>query len=70
LVANKNSREGLKSVNYGGATMAQPLSEQLAELSVHAKHAEDALAAAQKEAHEKVGAGSRHTLRRWRRRKR
>jgi hypothetical protein len=44
----------LKSVNDGGMTMAQPLSEQLAELSVRAKHAEDAVAAAQKEAHEKI----------------
>jgi hypothetical protein len=35
------------------ATMAK-LSEQLAELSVHAKNAEDAFAAAQKEAHDKV----------------
>ena len=34
--------------------MAKPLSEQLAELSVRAKHAEDALAAAKKEAHDKV----------------
>ncbi len=34
--------------------MAKPLSEHLAELSVRAKHAEDALAAAQKEAHDKV----------------
>ena len=32
----------------------QPLSKQLADLSVHAKHAEDALASAQKEAHDKV----------------
>ena len=30
------------------------LSEQLADLSVHAKHAEDAVSAAQKEAHDKV----------------
>jgi hypothetical protein len=37
-------------------TMAQRLSEQLAELSVHAKNAEDAVAAAEKEAHEKVDA--------------
>jgi len=36
----------LNSVNYGGMTMAKPLSEQLAELSVHAKHAEDTAAAA------------------------
>ena len=34
--------------------MAKPLSEQLAELSVRAKHAEDALAAAKKEAHDRV----------------
>ena len=34
--------------------MAKPLSEHLADLSVHAKHAEDALAAAKKEAHDKV----------------
>ena len=36
--------------------MAQRLSEQLAELSVHAKNAEDAVAAAEKEVHEKVEA--------------
>ena len=36
--------------------MAKRLSEQLAELSVHAKHAEDTVAAAQKEAHEKIAA--------------
>ena len=34
--------------------MAKPLSEHLADLSVRAKHAEDALAAAQKEAHDKI----------------
>src|SRR5208283_3067237 len=34
--------------------MAKPLSEHLADLSVRAKHAEDALAAAQKEAHDEV----------------
>jgi len=34
--------------------MAKRLSEQLAELSVRAKNAEDAAAAAQKEAHDKV----------------
>ena len=34
--------------------MPKPLSEQLAELSVRAKHAEDALAAAKKEAHDRV----------------
>jgi hypothetical protein len=33
---------------------AKPLSEQLADLSVRAKNAEDAVAAAQKEAHDKV----------------
>jgi hypothetical protein len=43
-----------KSINYGGMTMPKRLSEQLAEMSVHAKHAEDALAAAQKEAHEEI----------------
>jgi hypothetical protein len=34
--------------------MAKPLSEHLADLSVRAKHAEDALAAAQNEAHDKI----------------
>ena len=34
--------------------MVKPLSAQLADLSVHAKNAEDAAAAAQKEAHDKV----------------
>jgi hypothetical protein len=34
--------------------MAKPLSEQLADLSVRAKHAEDAFSAAQKEAHDKI----------------
>lgn len=34
--------------------MAKPLSEQLAELSVRAKNAEDHVAAAQKEAHDKI----------------
>jgi len=34
--------------------MTKPLSEQLADLSVRAKHAEDALTAAQKEAHDKI----------------
>jgi len=34
--------------------MAKPLSEHLAELSVRAKHAEDALAGAKKEAHDKI----------------
>jgi hypothetical protein len=36
--------------------MAKPLSEQLAELSVRAKNAEDAVAAAAKEAREKIEA--------------
>jgi hypothetical protein len=36
--------------------MTKPLSEQLADLSVRAKHAEDAFAAAQKEAHDKIEA--------------
>jgi hypothetical protein len=34
--------------------MSKPLSEQLAELSVRAKHAEDAFSAARKEAHDKI----------------
>lgn len=34
--------------------MAKPLSEQLADLSVHAKKAEDAVAAAKKETHDKI----------------
>jgi hypothetical protein len=34
--------------------MIKPLSEQLSDLSVHAKSAEDAIAAARKEAHDKV----------------
>ena len=34
--------------------MPKPLSEQLADLSVRAKHAEDALAGAKKEGHDKV----------------
>ena len=34
--------------------MAKQLSEQLADLSVHAKRAEDTLAAAQKETHDKI----------------
>ena len=34
--------------------MPKPLSEQLTELSVRAKHAEDALAAAKKETRDKV----------------
>ena len=34
--------------------MTKPLSEQLADLSVRAKHAEDAFSAAQKEAHDKI----------------
>jgi hypothetical protein len=54
LVANKNLREGLKSVSDGGKTMAKRFSEQLAEMSVRAKNAEDAAAAAEKEAHEKI----------------
>lgn len=36
--------------------MAKPLSQQLADLSARAKNAEDALAAAKKEAHEKIDA--------------
>ena len=36
--------------------MPKPLSEQLAELSIRAKHAEDALAAAKKEAQDQVEA--------------
>ncbi len=36
--------------------MGKPLSAQLANLSVHAKNIEDAAAAAQKEAHDKVAA--------------
>jgi len=34
--------------------MPKPLSDQLADLSVRAKHAEDAFSAAQKEAHDKI----------------
>jgi hypothetical protein len=34
--------------------MTKPLSEQLADLSVRAKHAEDVFSAAQKEAHDKI----------------
>jgi hypothetical protein len=34
--------------------MTKPLSEQLADLSVRAKHAEDAFSAARKEAHDKI----------------
>ena len=34
--------------------MVKPLSQQLAELSIHAKHAEDAVAAAAREAHGKI----------------
>src|SRR6476469_2862674 len=37
-------------------TMAEPLSKQLAELSVRAKNVEDTVAAAEKEAHEKFQA--------------
>jgi len=40
--------------------MAKRLSEQLAELSVRAKNAEDAVAAAQKEAYDKVVARREH----------
>ena len=36
------------------ATMAKRLSEQLADLSVRAKNAEDAVAVAEKEAHDKI----------------
>jgi hypothetical protein len=36
--------------------MAKPLSEQLADLSVRAKGAEDAVSSAQKEAHDKIAA--------------
>ena len=36
--------------------MAKPLSEQLADLSVRAKHAEEAFSTAQKEAHDKLEA--------------
>ena len=36
--------------------MAKPLSEHLADLSVRAKHAEDAFSTAQKEAHDKLEA--------------
>ena len=51
--------------------MAKRLSEQLAELSVHTKHAEDVVDAAQKERMKKSRrAESRRTLPRWRRRKR
>ena len=39
-----------------GANAMRPISEQLAELSVRAKSAEDAMAAAQKEAHDKIEA--------------
>jgi hypothetical protein len=34
--------------------MSKPLSQQLADLSVRAKHAEDAIAAAKEEAHDKI----------------
>ena len=34
--------------------MTKPLSEQLSDLSVHAKNVEDAFAAAQKEGHDKI----------------
>ncbi len=36
--------------------MARPLSEQLADLSVRAKNAENAVAGAEKEAHDKIEA--------------
>jgi hypothetical protein len=36
--------------------MVQPLSEQLADLSIRAKNTEDAWAAARKEAHDKIAA--------------
>jgi hypothetical protein len=39
-----------------GANAMKPISEQLAELTVGAKSAEDAMAAAQKEAHDKIEA--------------
>ena len=39
-----------------GHQMAKPLSQQLADLSVRAKSAEDAWAAAQKEARDKIAA--------------
>jgi hypothetical protein len=45
---------GRTEIGDGELFRTLPLSEQLAELSVHAKHAEDALAAAKKEAHDKV----------------
>jgi hypothetical protein len=41
--------------------MIEPLSKQLAELSAHAKNAEDAVAAAQNEAHEKLMARREQT---------
>ena len=42
--------------------MVKPLSAQLADLSVRAKSAEDAVAAAQKEAHDKVVARTERML--------
>ena len=41
------------------------LSEQLADLSAHAKHAEDAVSAAQKEAHDMPTALSGKPVSRW-----
>ena len=40
--------------SQGGTNMAKQLSERLADLSAHAKKAEDTVAAAQKETHDKV----------------
>ena len=40
--------------SQGGTNMAKQLSERLAELSAHAKKAEDTVAAAQKETHDKI----------------
>ena len=47
---------GLVFDNKMEQTMAQSLSQQLADLSVRAKNAEDAIAAASREAHEKIEA--------------
>jgi hypothetical protein len=44
----------LPSRKNGGNNMAKPLSEQLAALSVHAKKAEDTVAAAQEETHDEI----------------
>src|SRR5215831_11837184 len=52
-IAVKENEDG-NSIIKGGTTMAKQLSEQLADLSVHAKRAEDTLAAAQKETHDKI----------------